>query len=144
ERLKEQAIERGRDKCAREEDGDFRYCRQCLSKPCRWFEGGRLEAELHEGPYGLLYGHSLTRARRGLSSRELSPSEHEELCFVCLSVFEGLTPARPEGSYEARERSVSALEVAGYVKRRGGKWHPTPSGFEASGLCGSGRLELDP
>lgn len=102
------------------------------------------DAEISEGPYGQLYGHSRERVRRGRSSVELTPAEHEELCFVCVSVFEGVTPARPEGSYEARDAAVGALERAGYVRRRSGKWHPTPSGFEASGLLGAGRLELDP
>lgn len=96
------------------------------------------------GPYGALYGHARERARQGRSRVELSRAEHEELCFICVSVFESVTPVRPEGSYEERERSVGALEQAGYIRRRAGKWHPTPSGFEASGLLGAGRLELDP
>lgn len=101
------------------------------------------EAAIVEGPYGALYGHCRDRVARGRSSVELTPAEHEELCYVCVSVFEGVMPARPEGSYEARDAAVGALEQAGYVKRRMGKWHPTPAGFEASGLLGAGRLELD-
>lgn len=33
--------EDGRQFCACEDDGDFRYCNECLSKPCRWFAGWR-------------------------------------------------------------------------------------------------------
>lgn len=134
-----------RNRCAVQDDGDFRYCRQCLEKPCRWFPRGVVREEEREEDvtYGHLYRLAQERRRKGLSKGALSPLQHGLLCWVTLSVFTD-DPERPEAPYEAREEALRQLERMGYVRRVGRKWGPTPSGFEASGLVGTRGLEIDP
>ncbi len=134
-----------RDRCAVRDDGDFRYCRECLEKPCRWFPrgAGHPEEAEDDGTYGHLYRLAQERRRKGLNGSPLSRLEHGLLCWVTLAVFSD-DPERPEAPYEAREEALRQLERMGYVRRVGRKWGPTPSGFEASGLVGTRGLELDP
>ena len=139
-----------RNHCAVRDDGDLRYCRECLEKPCRWF-GLRSSEPSRPFPsavdaddtYGHLYYWAQERWRQKLARRELSRLQHGLLCWVTLGAFTD-DPERPEGSYEAREEALGQLEAMGYVRRVGRKWGPTPSGFEASGLVGTRGLELDP
>lgn len=103
----------------------------------------RGEEDGDDGTYGHLYRLAQERRRKGQSRHALSALQHGLLCWVTLGVFTDY-PERPEASYEAREEALGALEQMGYVRRVGRKWGPTPAGFEASGLCGTRGLELDP
>ena len=156
-----------RSHCAVEDDGDLRYCRECRLEPCRWFgadlkrrreavvgiarknvsvvtaDAGSREEDSGDVTYGHLYRLAQERRRKGLNGSPLSRLEHGLLCWVTLAVFSD-DPERPEAPYEAREEALRQLERMGYVRRVGRKWGPTPSGFEASGLCGTRGLEMDP
>lgn len=77
----------------------------------------------------------------------LTELERGVLRWVCLSVFYGEEPERPAGSYSDRKTALERLVGLGFIGRSGsrsGPWKPTPEGFEASGLLGNGRLEMDP
>lgn len=92
-----------------------------------------------------LYGHAVSRHRRGLSKHELTRRQHEMLVWQCLKAL-SVEQKRPAGSFEQRVETMRELQRMGYLgSDEDAKWTPTVAGFEASGLLGSdGSLEVDP